>query len=189
MEPRYIYHVLLVQYVFVHYFSNSQQYHVRFFYFSDEPFLKCFLTFKYYCFSGTNAITYLSGYLIKKCFTKHCCDICIQELVNQQLTNSGQLLCLLKGYVDSKKTFGGLITPSDKFVDYITGLEATFVPEFENNVSKLQIQKYLLSKLPMYSLLECAHFPSAYLLKIFVRMRIHYALKFGSRQLGSEKKK
>ena len=138
---------------------------------------------------GLNAITYVSGYLIKRCFTKHCCDICIKEHVNQQLTTSGQLLCLFKGYEDSEKPFGGLINPSDKFVNYITGLEATFVIEFENNVSKLQIGKYLLSKLPKYSLSECAHFPSAYLLKLFVRMRIHYALKFGNRQLRSAKKK
>ena len=138
---------------------------------------------------GLNAITYVSGYLIKRCFTKHCCDICIKEHVNQQLANSGQLRCLFKGYEDSEKPFGGLITPSDKFVNYITGLEATFVIEFENNLSKLQIGKYRLSKLPKYSLLECAHFPSAYLLKLFVRMRIHNALKFGNRQLRSAKKK
>ena len=57
-----------------------------------------------------------------------------------------------------------LITPSDKFVSYITGLEATFVMEFEKNVSKLQMGKYLLSKLPkyQYSHLECPHFPCAF---------------------------
>ena len=90
---------------------------------------------------------------------------------------------------DSEKPFGGLITPSNKFVNYITFLEATFVIEFENNVSKLQIGKYLLSKLPKYSLSEWSHFPSAYLLKLFVRMRIHYALKFGNTQIRSAKKK
>ena len=110
-----------------------------------------------------------------------------QELVNKQLTNSAQLLCLFKGYEESEeKPFGGLITPSDKFVSYITDLEAaTFVVAFENNVSRLQIGKYLLSKLSEYSLLECAHFPSAYLLRLFVRMRIHYALKFGNRKQGT----
>ena len=55
-----------------------------------------------------------------------------------------------------------LITPSDKFLSYITGLEATFVMEFEKYVSKLQMGKYLLSKLPKYSHLECPHFPSAF---------------------------
>lgn len=138
---------------------------------------------------GLNAITYVSGYLLKKCFTKHCCNICTQKLVNKQLTNSAQLLCLFKGYEESKeKPFGGLITPSDKFVSYITGLEATFVVEFENNVSRLPIGKYL-SKLSKYSLLECVHFPSVYLLRLFVRMRIHYALKFGNRVLRFAKKK
>jgi hypothetical protein len=39
---------------------------------------------------GLNAITYVSGYLLKKCFTKHCCDNCTQEAcqqtVNEQCT-------------------------------------------------------------------------------------------------------
>jgi hypothetical protein len=72
--------------------------------------------------------------------------IALRKLVNKQLTNSAQLLCLFKGYKESEeKPFGGLIMPSDKFVSYITDLEATFVVEFENNVSRLQIGKYLLS--------------------------------------------
>ena len=65
--------------------------------------------------------------------------------------------------VQIKTTAYVLITPSDKFVSYITGLEATFVMEFEKNVSKQQMGKYLLSlKLPKYSHLECPHFPSAF---------------------------
>ncbi len=88
-----------------------------------------------------------------------------------------------------EKPFGGLITPSDKFVSYVTSLEATFVVEFEKNVSKLQIGKYLLSTLTPISSLKCVHFPSLYLLKLFIRMRIHYALKFGNRELRTAKKK
>ena len=142
---------------------------------------------------GLNAITYVSGYLVKKCLAKHCCDICTKELVNKQVTNSAQLFCFFKGYDELEKNpsgqTGGLITPSDNFVSYITGLEATFVVEFENNVSKQEIGKYLLSKLPKFSLLECPHFPSVFLLRLFIRMRIHYALKFGNRVLRSAKKK
>ena len=64
--------------------------------------------------------------------------------------------------VQIKTTAYVLITPWDNFLSYITGLEATFVVEFEKNVSKLQMGKYLLSKLPKYSHLECPHFPSAF---------------------------
>ena len=144
---------------------------------------------------GLNAITYVSGYLLRKCLTKHCCDICTQELVNvnKQLTNSAQLLCLFKEYDGlEKKPSGqtaGLLTPSDKFVSYITCLEATFVVEFENNISQLQIGKFLLSKLSKHSLLHCPHFPSEFLLQLFIRMRVHYALKFGNRVLRSAKRK
>ena len=75
-------------------------------------------------------------------------------------------------------------------MSYITGLEATFVMEFEKNVSKLQMGKNLLSlKLPKYSHLECPHFPSAFFLRLFVRMCVHYALKLGNRVRRSAKKR
>ena len=59
---------------------------------------------------------------------------------------------LFKAYEETKEEpFGGIILPSDTFLDHVLGLEGHFVIEFENNVSKLEIGKYLLSKLPTFS--------------------------------------
>jgi hypothetical protein len=70
----------------------------------------------------------------------------------QELNSSTQSLCLFKAYEETKEEpFGGIILPSDTFLDHVLGLEEQFVIEFENNVSKLEIGKYLLSKLPTFS--------------------------------------
>jgi hypothetical protein len=134
-------------------------------------------------------MTYVTGYLLKKCFLKHSCDICQNALTKQELDSSTQLLCLFKAYDETEKPFGGLVSPLDTFVDCVLDLEAQFVLEFENNVSKLGVGNHLLSKLPKFTLLGCPDFPSLYLLRLFIRMCIHYVLKFGNRELCSAKTK
>ena len=140
---------------------------------------------------GMNAVTYVTGYVLKKCFLKHSCDICQNALIKQELDSSTQLLCSFKAYEETKeKPFGGLISPSQAFTDYVLGLKAKFMIEFENNVSKFEIGKYLLSKLPKFPLqLGCPSFPSLYLSRLFLSMRIHYALKFSNRELYSANRK
>jgi hypothetical protein len=137
-----------------------------------------------------NAITYVAGYLLRKCFVKHSCQNCRKELISNEFNSSNQLLCLFKGYEQNKdKPFGGLLNPTKTFVDYVASTEAKFIDAFTSNVDKLEVGNYLLSILPKFTIAQCAHFPSTYLLKLFVRMCIHYALKFGNRELRSAKKK
>ena len=66
---------------------------------------------------GINAITYVAGYLLKKCLLKHHCHICSTALVNNELTDSSQLFCMFKGYESKDKLFGGLVSPSSPFVN------------------------------------------------------------------------
>ena len=131
-----------------------------------------------------NAITYVAGYLLRKCLEKHICDTCTKELVNNELDSSSKLFCLFKGY-DESKPFGGLLVPSTLFVNYITTIEGMFVHHLPNNLEINSIGKELLSKLVLLKLPDCPDFPSAYLLKLFTRMRLHYALKFSNRDLTS----
>jgi hypothetical protein len=58
--------------------------------------------------SGGNAITYVAGYIITKCFHKHKCDTCVSNLVNDELDSSNKLFCYFKGY-DSRKTLVALL--------------------------------------------------------------------------------
>ena len=48
---------------------------------------------------------------------------------------------------------------------------------------------YKLEKLDKFSEPHCSGFPKIYVLKLFVRMRIYYALKFGNRELSTVSKK
>ena len=134
---------------------------------------------------GMNAVTYVAGYLVKKCLKKHSCQICMKQLIVDGLSSDTQLLCLFKEYDDKER----LITPAAMFVDYVANIETIFVNEFKSNTSKVGIGKYLLSILPQFTISQCSCFPSVYLLKLFIKMRIHYALKFGNRELQSGKKK
>ena len=137
--------------------------------------------------AGMNALTYVADYLLKKSLLKHSCEMCRKELVNNQLTDSSQLLCMFKAYDETtEKPFGRLLSPKKHFMKYIAGVKAKFVEQFESN---LDVKKYLLSKLSQFTAVQCECFPSTSLLKLFIRIRIHYALKFGNKELCSTKEK
>ena len=59
--------------------------------------------------------------------------------------------------------------------------------EFPNHMAKSGVGKHLVKILPRFHINACKHFPSEYLCKLFVRMRIHYILKFGNRELSQVK--
>ena len=138
---------------------------------------------------GMNAITYVAGYLLKKCLEKHDCHSCIKELINNELDSSNKLFCYFKSYESTKKPFGGLIVPSDTFVKYVTTIEGKFIEEFPTVLNMVGIGKYFSAKLPKFSVPQCPDFPCEYMLKLFVRMRLYYTLKFGNRELSSVNKK
>ncbi|CAB3980292.1 Hypothetical predicted protein [Paramuricea clavata] len=139
--------------------------------------------------AGLNAITYVAGYLLKKCLEKHRCDICAKCLVNLELDSSTKLFCYFKAYESSTKPFSGLLVPGADFVDYITHLESTFVNELPKSLNKLGIGKHLMGKLKEFSVPQCSGFPGKYVLKLFVRMRLYYALKFANRDFTQQKGK
>ncbi|CAB4030057.1 Hypothetical predicted protein [Paramuricea clavata] len=135
--------------------------------------------------SGANAITYVTGYMITKCFQKHKCDTCVSNLVNDELDNGNKLFCYFKGY-DSRKTFGGLTVPTDKFTQYITAVEEKIVQLSPTVIKKKGVAQDLLSQLPLFTV-PCPDFPGEFVLRLFLRMRIYYILKFGNRELSSPK--
>ena len=136
-----------------------------------------------------NATTYVSGYLLKKCFEKHSCQTCYSVLVNNRLDSSDKLLCYFKAYETTKQPFGGLTIPHVSFTEYITKAEKLFVDTFLKIISKPSIGKQLISIIPKFQIKECGHFPSKFLVELFVRMRLHYIIKFGNRDLTQAKRK
>ena len=136
-----------------------------------------------------NALTYVAGYLLRKCLEKHPCDQCRENLQAKELTRSSQLFCHFKAF-DTTSSFGSLTVPQDNFVSYVSTIDIKFVKEFNNGVQRSRIGYHLVSSLPKFSDLPlCQQFPQRYLLELFVKMRLHYALKFGNRELLSKRKK
>ena len=95
------------------------------------------------------------------------------------------MFCFFKAYHSQTGPFGGLLAPASNFQDYIVTLEDMFVESLPSVVFKVGVGKSLLSQLPQFSLPECSEFPSLFLLKLFIRTRVYYALKFRNRQLVS----
>ncbi len=113
--------------------------------------------------------------------------LCFKNLVNDELDNSDKLFCYFKGY-DSRKPFGGLTVPTDKFTQYITAVEEKIVQLFPAVIKKKGVARDLFSQLPLFTV-PCPDFPSELVLRLFLRMRIYYILKFGNRELSSPKSK
>ena len=88
-----------------------------------------------------------------------------------------------------KQPFEGLTVPYAGFTEYISKAEQLFVNTFSSIISKPGIGKQLISIIPKFQVKECEHFPSKFLGELFVRMRLHYILKFGNRDLTQAKRK
>ena len=61
---------------------------------------------------SSNAITYVTGYLLKKCLQKHNCQVCSKALTNQsELDSSNKLFSFFKAYDNQKSLYGELAAP------------------------------------------------------------------------------
>ena len=140
----------------------------------------------------TNALTYVAGYLVKKCIQKHQCEACLKYLIHDKLDDPSKLLVHFKAYDESKGPFGSLMAPTDQFVQYVNNIEQLFVKEFDNSMTKIGVGQLVVNALPECNVPGRTAFPSKYLVKLFVRMRIHYLVKFRNRELakptGAKKK-
>jgi len=93
------------------------------------------LTFK-------NGLTYVSGYLIKKCLEKHSCDTCLDFAKTQESLDKAFIFIDLKAYQNEvASNYGKLNVPSDSFFNYIKELYDICVTNFptiaiQNNVGK-----------------------------------------------------
>ena len=119
---------------------------------------------------------------------QHACPTCAKALINNNLDTPDKLFCYFKAY-DESKPFGGLTIPDVRLVNYCKAIEEIFVEALPQIISKPGIGKHLVSILAIFSLQECPQFPRQYMLKLFVRMRLFYVLKFGNRELAQSKKK
>lgn len=71
-------------------------------------------------FPAQNALTYVCGYLIKKCIEKHICGVCLDYAKYQQQLDQSFLFIYLKFYETADHSnYGNLNVPPDNFFNYI----------------------------------------------------------------------
>jgi hypothetical protein len=138
---------------------------------------------------SNNATTYVCGYLLKRCLEKHYCQTCSSALIKNELDSTDKLLCYFEAYETSRQPFGGLTVPDDGLIQYILKAEQIFIEVFPTFISKPGIAKNLVSMIPQFQVKEYKQFPNQFLVELFVRMRLHYILKFGNRDIIQGKKK
>lgn len=137
-----------------------------------------------------NAFIYVCGYLMKKCLTKHSCDLCIEYAKTQKNLDPSFLFSYFKAYENKEKsTFGSLLMPHNDFYNYIYELETIFINSFPKLSVELSVgQKLKQSMVNVVYEHPCSQFDKNYILSFFIRFRIYSSIKFLNKNLVSEKK-
>ena len=137
-----------------------------------------------------NAVAYVAGYLLKKCFHVHDCSSCKETLTSKDLESDSLQYCHFKNYKDDTSS-SGLILPSQPFLDFVLHLEDMFVQQFSVYNTSTLVGAHLLKRLQSVPVAfkSCQEFPKDYMLKLFLRMRIYYTIKFENRELASPSKR
>ncbi|CAB3997362.1 Hypothetical predicted protein [Paramuricea clavata] len=139
-------------------------------------------------FEGNKEVT--AGYLLKKCFRVHDCSSCKDSMTSKDLESDSLLFCHFKNYRDDTSS-SGLILPSQPFLDFVLHLEDMFVQQFSIYTTSTLVGAHLLKSLQSVPVAFkfCQEFPKDYMLKLFLRMRIYYTIKFENRKLASPSKR
>ena len=136
-----------------------------------------------------NSISYVAGYLLTTTFLKHKCNNC-SMLANDNLEFDHGAFLFFKAYENESRLFGGFVAPSQLMIDFISNLEDEFIKYMQNLSKTAEVGSELLTRLEKFKLdIPCQEFNKKYLLMLFIRMRIHYCLKFANRVLEKPKKR
>lgn len=137
-----------------------------------------------------NFTRYFCGYLIKKCLSKHCCDLCGTYAKAHENLDDSLLMCYFRAYETATlDTFGKLQMPHDDFVYYISSMEVLFQNNFESMVVKDNVVenfKLLYSRLIYHH--PCKDFPYEFLITLYTRVRLFYTLKYINRNFKTPNK-
>lgn len=96
-------------------------------------------------------LTYVSGYLYKKCQEKHSCEICLPKVYTNKLSSFIEI----KLYNDNCK----LVHPPLKFVKFIEEITRIFEIEYPKIQSEEKLKEKLLNFLSLVEFKSCKKFP------------------------------
>jgi hypothetical protein len=140
-----------------------------------------------------NAMFYIAGYLLRKIFSTHQCNICKIHLTSSSLdvVLDNQKYTTFKAYKNSDNNkYGSLYVASDSFFYYIEKCEKVVKEKFAICAHSTDISQTIINNFrPIKLDGVCNEFPMEYLLKFFCRLRINYLIKFSNRSLKNCPKK
>lgn len=91
------------------------------------------LDYRELTFTSRNALSYVSGYFLKKCLEKHTCDTCLNFAKSQNKIDDSFLFTHFKAYQNLlPSNFGHLNVPPDTFLNYINELDSIFTENFSS---------------------------------------------------------
>jgi hypothetical protein len=126
-----------------------------------------------------NGLYYVCGYLLRRLLKFHSCDQCEVLLTDIEPGLDSKTVYLRQRTYSSKSGRGGLICASDSFSDYVSQCETIFTSSFDKHQSEHGITNIIVTELMAIGApAVCDKFPLLKFLRLFVRMRIYYLLKF-----------
>lgn len=131
-----------------------------------------------------NVLSYVCGYLFRKCLNMHSCPTCTRESKATENVSSNTIMCHFKAYKTNLiSTFGNLLMLGEEFVNFVRKMEI-----FEENIENLCLLSYVgESLLSLFHTVDyippCDQFPKEYVMKLFCRMRIYHSLKYSNANL------
>lgn len=136
-----------------------------------------------------NAFKYVCGYLLRKTLNIHQCDTCTKFSKNCEDLDVTQLLTYFKAFDTEKSNYGGLRTPDEQFILYVYKLEKVFVTKFEDICLSTGISHCFFNIMKdIHFNHPCQEFPYLYVLKLFIRLRIFYSVKYANQDIKDNKK-
>lgn len=132
-----------------------------------------------------NAFSYVCGYLLKKALDVHSdCDCCENYKAQCEVLDVNTLLIHYKAYDTTKNIHGALQPPPERFIEYIYNLEHIFKTNFEDSSVEQGISQKLFNIMEGIEFIHpCPDFPKNFILKLFIRMKIFYSMKYTNRDL------
>lgn len=136
-----------------------------------------------------NAFYYVCGYLLRKALNIHTCETCIKFSKQISELDFNKLFIYFKAFDRKQCNYGGLRVPSASFVEYMYKLEKIFVSMFPQVCLGKNISHIYFSEMKkIFFLYNCPEFLSDYVIKLFIRLKIFYSVKYANKDIKGKRR-
>ena len=143
-----------------------------------------------------NILVYVCGWLAYKSLQNHFCDRCYKFMVRNvpQMDDQRLVFSYFKSCIVKDRDFGYLKIPTTTMINFISICEDIFTVQFNRHCHSVGLKSKILRKIKRRfsdfsgNQVLCSNTLDS-LLNLFVRTRIHYAVKFFNKSVQGTKRK